>query len=467
MATSVAVVGSISGSQWSPVEMKGGTMAKKKKDEKNAKQKTRYPGIWRLGPRRYEIRFRVKDQRSTKLKEVRRVREGVTIMEALDLQRTWRQEARKAGELGVEQRLTVAQYAASWMRSKAHSLRIAPARRYAHALDAYVLPSLGHYYVNGLNPMIIRDWLASLTELTNPRSNKPYSPESLNGHFRVLRAMLRDAAADFNLPDPTRRVKVLDNHNKGERKKRTLTAKQLAAFLDEVMHSEARHYPMTVVAFLTGMRFGEYSALRWEDILEDEGIILLRRSHYRGHLALPKNKEPRVVPLDEQGMIIGALREHRAWLLKLQTRKGLESGYVRGFSEGWVFPSRKGSLSCSSMLDKPWARVAEKIKLGHPVTSHDARRTFNTLARQASVPDRVIQAIIGHHSDDMTERYDRVEVGERREAVGKVIQFANLVPHPQVGDQVGGGGPERENASSAGCANEAFSKAKIRAGDEI
>ena len=435
-------------------------MAKKKKDPK-----TRYPGIRRLGPRRYEIRFRVKDPRSTKLKEVRRVREGVTIVEALELQQTWRQEAKKAGELGTEQRITVAQYAESWMRSKAPNLRVGPARRYALALDSYVLPRLGHYYVDGLNPMIVRDWLASLTKLVNPRNKKPYAIESLNGHFRVLRAMLRDASADFDLPDPTRRVKALENPNKGKRKSRTLSAKELAAFLSEVKLSEPRHYPMTVVAFLTGMRFGEYSALRWEDILDDEGIILLQRSHYRGHLAATKNGEPRMVPLDEQGMIIGALREHRAWLLKLQTRKGLESGYVRGFAGGWVFPSRKGSLSCSSMLDKPWGRVANKIGLGHPVTSHDARRTFNTLARQAAVPDRIIQAIVGHHSDAMTERYDRVEVGERRRAVGQVIQFANLAP--QVGDQVGGGVPERENASSAVSANEASSLTFPRAGDGI
>jgi len=420
-----------------------------------------------MGPRCYEIRVRVKDPRSTKLKEVRRIREGLTVMQALALQQRWRDEARAAGTTGGDQRVTVAQYAESWMRSKAPELRVGPARRYALALDRYILPRLGHYYLDGLHPMVVRDWLTGLKGLVNPRNDKPYSPESLNGHFRVLRAMLRDAAADFNLPDPTRRVKVLANPQAGQRKERALSAPQLAAFLDAVWRCESRHYPMTVMAFLTGMRFGEYSALMWEDIVEDEGIILLRRSQYRGHITLTKNSEPRVVPLDEHGMIIGALREHRAWLLKLQARKGLESGYVRGFADGWVFPSRNGGLSCSSMLDKPWARAAEEVGLQHPVTSHDARRTFNTLARQASVPDRVIQGIIGHHSLAMTERYDRVEVGERRQAVGKVIQFANLVPRSQVGDQVGGGAPERENASSAGDANEALSKAFPRAGDGI
>jgi integrase len=96
------------------------------------------------------------------------------------------------------------------------------------------------------------------------------------------------------------------------------------------------------------------------------------------------------------------------------------------------------------MLDKPFAKVAEAINLGRKVTSHDARRTFNTLARQAQVPDRVIQAIVGHHSDAMTERYDRVEVRERRQAIGKVIEFAKLAT--KVGGQVGGVLDQKENA---------------------
>ena len=78
------------------------------------------------------------------------------------------------------------------------------------------------------------------------------------------------------------------------------------------------------------------------------------------------------------------------------------------------------------MLDKPFARVAEEIGLGRRITSHDCRRTFNTLARQALVPDRVLQSVMGHHSDEMTERYDGVEIRERRQAVGRVIEFAGL-----------------------------------------
>ena len=148
------------------------------------------------------------------------------------------------------------------------------------------------------------------------------------------------------------------------------------------------------------------------------------------------------MPLSD--LVAQALRMQRMWLLKLQKRKGTSSGFVRGFADGWVFPSRTGGLSHPSVLAKPFKAVIKEIGLEHPVTSHDARRTFNTLACQAGVPNHVIQAIIGHSSDQMTMHYRNVEIRERHQGLALVIDFAKLTT--KVGDQVGGSGSKRDNA---------------------
>lgn len=389
-------------------------------------RKTKYPGIIRLAPGRFEIRFRIKRPEADKLKEVRRVRNGIALEEALELQQRWKREARKGVEPEHVGRMTVEQYAKSWMRSKALELRVTPARQYAYSLDEFIIPVIGDYYLDSLNSKIIKDWRAKVSGWESPRTDELYSPESINAHFRVLRTMLRDAAADFQLRDPTYRVAILKNHDKGRRKVRALSASELARFLSAMLNLHPRLYPMVVVAFLTGMRFSEYSCLRWEDILDEEGLILLRRSQVGGHIAATKNTEPRVIPMDEDGVLKEAFRGQRQWLLGLQKQKGLKSGYIRGFANGWVFPSRTGGLSYPSLLVKPFAKVAEEINLGRKFTSHDCRRTFNTLARRAQVPDRVIQTIMGHHSDEMTEQYDHVDIRERRLAVGQVVRFAGL-----------------------------------------
>ena len=79
------------------------------------------------------------------------------------------------------------------------------------------------------------------------------------------------------------------------------------------------------------------------------------------------------------------------------------------------------------------------------------------------MPDRVIRAIIGHHSAAMTERYDRVEVRERRQAIGKVLQLVHSAT--EVRGRVGGSGSTDENAPCGGQPNGASSDGFSRAGD--
>ena len=64
--------------------------------------------------------------------------------------------------------------------------------------------------------------------------------------------------------------------------------------------------------------------------------------------------------------------------------------------------------------------------LGSEKAIEELPKGLGQAGRQAQVLDRVIQALMGHHSDEMTELYDRVEVRERRRAIGQVIRFAGL-----------------------------------------
>jgi integrase len=397
-------------------------------------RKSRYPGIMRLRAGRYEIRFRVTDPKTGKLKEVRRERNARNLEEAVALQRAWREEGRQASNRASPgERLTLRAYAASWMRSKGPHLKVSTARRYAEALDLHILPELGDFYVDAIGSFEVREWMARLASKTSARK-RTFRPETVNCNYRVLRAVLRDAAADFDLPDPTRRIRALPNRFRGERKARALTAEQLGQFLLAVRDLYPRCYPLAVVLFLTGMRFGEATALRWEDVDEERRMIYVRRSQFQGHVADTKTSKDRFVPMED--LVVEALRMQRAWLLQLQAGKGEQSGYVRGFAAGWVFPSKTGGLSYASMLDKPFAKVAEAIKLGHRLTAHDARRTFNTLGCQAQVPRQVLQQMVGHSSDQMTDHYRNVEVQECRRAMAQIIDFAQL--RTKVGGKVGG-----------------------------
>src|SRR5262249_35882326 len=68
---------------------------------------TRYPGIMKIAENTYQIRVRVKDPRTGKLKGVRRTRE-CTLKEAVALQAQWRDEARRTFADAKRERIKLA-----------------------------------------------------------------------------------------------------------------------------------------------------------------------------------------------------------------------------------------------------------------------------------------------------------------------------------------------------------------------
>ncbi len=62
--------------------------------------------------------------------------------------------------------------------------------------------------------------------------------------------------------------------------------------------------------------------------------------------------------------------------------------------------------------DVAQADFVQAVEAHRPLVVGISSLLTTTLPAMAAVPDRIIQAIVGHHSDAMTERYDRVEVVE-------------------------------------------------------
>jgi hypothetical protein len=86
-----------------------------------------------------------------------------------------------------------------------------------------------------------------------------------------------------------------------------------------------------------------------------------------------------------------------------------------------LFPSVTGGFRSPSVLNGPFADVAETIGLGKRFTQCGLRRTFNDLARAAKVEAIVTRSISGHLTDRMQEHYSTVHGSEQREGIARVI----------------------------------------------
>jgi hypothetical protein len=87
------------------------------------------------------------------------------------------------------------------------------------------------------------------------------------------------------------------------------------------------------------------------------------------------------------------------------------------------FPSTTGGFRAPTVLNKPFAEVADEMGLGYAFTQRGMRRTFNNLARHAKVESIVTRSISGHLTERMQDHYSTVNPEEPRESIAKVIDL--------------------------------------------
>jgi integrase len=171
----------------------------------------------------------------------------------------------------------------------------------------------------------------------------------------------------------------------GDRTPQFLTAAEARRFLE---HADPEWRDFFAAAIYTGLRFGELVALRWSDVDLEHGVHYVRRS--RGHDA-PKSGHHRVVPMADE------LRAHwpspRPGSHLVFPRRG-----VRGCA---VDPTRDRIVAPRRALQ----RALDGARIDKPIRFHDLRHTFGTLLTRSGVNLRTVQAVMGHSTMRMTQRY--------------------------------------------------------------
>ena len=229
---------------------------------------------------------------------------------------------------------------------------------------------------------------------------------------------------------------------------------EVAAFLEAMHRCYPQHYAMTYLGLVTGLRPSSLRPLRRRgaeaDVLWEEGQLRVRRSQTLGNEVMNTTKQKRkyTIPLPPQVMEV--LRWHVT--SQLTTPEQEQSDLL--------FPSVTGGFRSPSVLNKPFADIADEIGLGKRFTQCGLRRTFNDLARVAQVNDVVTRSISGHLTSRMQDHYSTPAAEEKREGIARVIELARhrasfaSTADPSGAPRAGGGAPGGAPTSTSGALNE-------------
>ncbi len=153
---------------------------------------------------------------------------------------------------------------------------------------------------------------------------------------------------------------------------------------------------MVIVAVRTGLRHGELTALRWQDVDLKGGKLSVVENYVEGHTGTPKSGHGREVPLSNDALkALRSIRHNRGPLV-FCTKQGKHL-------EHWVTDNQL-RLFC---------RAAGMLPIGW----HRCRHTFASHLAMRGVSIKTIQELLGHANLKMTMRYAHLMPEVRRDAV--------------------------------------------------
>ena len=396
---------------------------------------TKYPQVWKRKEGGHFIRARVTDPRTNKLREIRRVLPNVT--EAAEALRILQEEIAKV-RVGADPNPATpsfATYCLSLFRRRVDRGKI----QSASTLESWqtrlkhLQPFFGPFRLDAIRLADIERWC---DDCARQIAAGKYHPRTANNWLMLLKTIMRHASAEFGFRNPAVDVEPFDTSTRPtytDEQPNSLTLAELPIVMDAWQRLYPQHYALVTLGFSTGLRPSSLRPFRRQgpaaDILWDQGILLVRRSHSRKQVVMEKTKTgPRSrIPLPDDLMAI--LRDH------------VQGLGARGEGNDLLFPSRSGALRATNGLRRAWRRVLQEAGIAKCITSRAMRRTFQDLGRAAKVEAAMVRAISGHATTGMQEHYSTYTVEERR----ATVQAAFNLIRPPSGVNGGVSPPEMRN----------------------
>lgn len=299
-------------------------------------------------------------------------------------------------------------YAVDWVERRAEWLSPAATRTYRRIIRHYIIPTIGDIYIDAFERRDVLDWVR-WAEAQTTRNGQAYADQTLKKWHRVLVTMLKDMAADYQLQDPTQRVRPPASSRRRVRETRTLTMSQLARVIDAAREHTPTRYAEVLTMAYTGMRSGEVWALSWDDL--DDSSAHVHQTVSDGHIKdTTKTGYERHAYLPQA--VRDAIAEHRRDMIRRQHR---------GLSSGLVFPSTEGTPRTPGSMRKAMTKIATKAGLQQRIGPQVFRRTFNTLMVEAGVDRLVLRSQMGHSDEEMTAHYFDGHLEQKQEVIERLL----------------------------------------------
>jgi integrase len=306
-----------------------------------------------------------------------------------------------------------------WLISKKHEVS---KDRYSTLVSrsAIWIDSLKSAQISQIKPFELQTILFSIAS-KNPYTDAPMARKTIRGYVQVINAIF-DFAMDNRVLDfnPAAKLKIPQTAPPATQR-RALTEEER----QRVMEFEHRAKPSAMLMMLSGLRRGEATALKWNDIDFVNNKITVHQSYNfkQKDFKSPKNGKSRVVSVPQilidylktlPKTSVFVLTNAKGGMMTEESWKRLYQSYMLDMNIEYGFG---GSINKhANNVDVPMVIIT--------FTPHELRHTFCTIMFEAGIDAKTAQEQLGHSDIKTTlSIYTHLSAQHKESQVVKLDNF--------------------------------------------
>lgn len=232
---------------------------------------------------------------------------------------------------------------------------------------------------------------------------------TIDQEIMAVRAVITAAYKDKKVGSDTlmtfRGVERLLKKKNSNARDRVISQEEYVKLLD----GAASHLkPIIATGYYTGMREGEILPLTWDKISLQDRIIRLKPKD-------TKDKEARVIPIGDE---LHSILENQS----RSVPRDPNDNHVFLYAGKPIKDIRTALREACKKAGIPYGRFIDG-----GFVYHDLRHGFVTSMRKAGVHDGVTMGITGHSTEEMRQRYDRIDLSDLKNGIKSLEGFLKSV----------------------------------------
>lgn len=342
------------------------------------------------------------------------------------------------------QKLTVDDMYEKWVSLK-RGIKPTTMACYQYLYELYAQPDLGEIKIFDLRRSDVRQFYNSMMD----RGLKIGTIELVN----IILHQILDVAVDDNYikANPVDKA-IRELHREASQEKRhrsPLTVDEQNRFMSFVKQSETyrRYFPIFTVMLETGLRVGEVTSLRWQDIDFKNRLIDINHTaaRYNCRVSMQTINSPKTKSSQRSVPMTTAVYDAFKHELIRQKENGICSTFSLAGYTDFVFVQKSGKIFTQNFLNTLIHRIVRDFNSAEiallknneitdddfvllpDFSTHTFRHTCATRLCEAGVNIKVIQSILGHASISTTmDIYTEATRDFKKEEMERFNEFLKI-----------------------------------------